>query len=78
MTLRLPLRHVAVAVLAALNLSVSLGASDQPLSRAEATEQFMPPEPPSGYTAKSIAYAHQDMVSAANPLAVQVCVDILG
>lgn len=77
MTLRLPLRHVAVAVLAALNLSVSLGASDQPLSRAEATEQFMPPEPPSGYTAKSIAYAHQDMVSAANPLAVQVGVDIL-
>lgn len=44
---------------------------------AEPTEQYVPPEPPSGYTAKAIQYANKDMVSAANPPAVQAGVDIL-
>lgn len=43
----------------------------------EPVEQYVPPEPPSGYTAKTIRYANQDMVSAANPLAVKAGVDIL-
>ncbi|MDO9144418.1 gamma-glutamyltransferase [Rhodoferax sp.] len=77
MTSCFPLRRVAVVTLAVLSLSTSLGASEQPLLRAEPIEQFMPPEPPSGYTAKLIAYAHHDMVAAANPLAVQVGVDTL-
>ncbi|WP_296542532.1 gamma-glutamyltransferase [Rhodoferax sp.] len=47
------------------------------MSHAEPAVQFLPPEPPSGYTAKSIAYANQDMVAAANPLAVKAGVDIL-
>jgi gamma-glutamyltranspeptidase/glutathione hydrolase len=36
------------------------------------------PELPSGWTPKSIVYQHTDMVAAANPLAVQAGVDILG
>jgi gamma-glutamyltranspeptidase / glutathione hydrolase len=38
---------------------------------------FLPPEPPSGFTAKTIAYANKDMVAAANPLAVDAGVKIL-
>ena len=38
---------------------------------------FMPPEPPSGYTPKSIAFAPRDMVAAAHPLAVKAGVDVL-
>ena len=38
---------------------------------------FMPPEPPSGYTAKTIAFAPHDMVVAAHPLAVQAGVTLL-
>ena len=38
---------------------------------------FMPPEPPSGYTAKTIAFAPHDMVVAAHPLAVQAGVRML-
>ncbi len=77
MTSRFPLRRLAVAALAALGLGVSLGSSGQPLLRVGPIEQFVPPEPPSGYTAKSIAYAHQDMVAAAHPLAVQAGVAVL-
>ncbi|HTH09728.1 MAG TPA: gamma-glutamyltransferase family protein, partial [Acidovorax sp.] len=40
-------------------------------------EQYVPPEPPSGYTPKTISYANKDMVAAANPLAVKAGVDIL-
>ena len=59
------LSAVALAALAAC------GGSDDFLPiLAEPTEQYVPPEPPSGYTAKAIQYAHKDMVSAANPLAV--------
>ena len=39
--------------------------------------EFLPPEPPSGFTAKKIAYANRDMVAAANPLAVDAGVSIL-
>ena len=38
---------------------------------------FLPPEPPSGYTPKTIAFAPRDMVAAAHPLAVQAGVDVL-
>lgn len=60
---------------AALAVLTACGGSDGPT--AEPSEQFVPPEPPSGYTAKAIAYADRDMVSAANPLAVQAGVAIL-
>jgi gamma-glutamyltranspeptidase / glutathione hydrolase len=39
---------------------------------------FLPPEPPSGFTAKTITYSSRDMVSAANPLAVEAGGKILG
>jgi gamma-glutamyltranspeptidase / glutathione hydrolase len=38
---------------------------------------FLPPEPPSGFTTKTIAYTNKDMVAAANPLAVDAGVKIL-
>ena len=38
---------------------------------------FLPPEPPSGYAPKTIAFAARDMVAAAHPLAVQAGVDVL-
>jgi gamma-glutamyltranspeptidase / glutathione hydrolase len=38
---------------------------------------FLPPEPPSGFTAKTIAYSANNMVAAANPLAVNTGVKIL-
>lgn len=44
---------------------------------AATASAFLPPEPPSGYTPKTIAFAQTDMVSAANPLAVQAGVDVL-
>lgn len=62
---------------AALLALTACGGTDGPLVVQEPTEQFVPPEPPSGYTAKAIAYANRDMVSAANPLAVQTGVAIL-
>lgn len=72
-----PLRRTTVTLLVALSLSGCLGGIQALLPLAEPADQFMPPEPPSGYTAKAIAYANKDMVSAANPLAVQTGVDIL-
>lgn len=77
MTSCFPLRRLAVAALAALSLTACVSRSDRPWPLADPTDQFTPPEPPSGYTAKSIAYAHQDMVAAANPLAVQAGVNTL-
>lgn len=38
---------------------------------------YLPPEPPSGYTAKTLAHAPRDMVAAAHPLAVEAGVAIL-
>ena len=66
-------------VLCTLTLAACTSVSHPPqvALRAEPAEQYAPPEPPSGYTAKSIQYANQDMVSAAHPLAVQAGVDML-
>ena len=44
---------------------------------AATASAFLPPEPPSGYTPKTIAFAPRDMVAAAHPLAVQAGVDVL-
>lgn len=71
------MRRTALAALALLSLTACFGNGQAFLLLAEPTGQFTPPEPPSGYTAKAIAYANQDMMAAANPLAVQVGVDIL-
>lgn len=72
-----PLCRTTVTVLVALSLSGCLGGIHALVPLAEPADQFMPPEPPSGYTAKAVAYANKDMVSAANPLAVQTGVHIL-
>ena len=69
--------YLAVLSIAALAVLAACGGSDDPVAMREPTEQFVPPEPPSGYTPKSIGYANKDMVSAANPLAVKAGVDIL-
>jgi len=66
-----------LALLAVLSLSACMDDDDDPVVLAEPTEQFIPPEPPSGYTPKTISYANQDMVAAANPLAVQAGVEML-
>ncbi|MDD2544771.1 MAG: gamma-glutamyltransferase [Burkholderiaceae bacterium] len=71
---RLPLVFLSLAAALALT---ACGGNDGPLVRQEPTEQYIPPEPPSGYTAKSIQYANKDMVAAANPLAVKAGTDIL-
>lgn len=73
----IPLRAMPVLVAMALQCSVCLGDGLAARSLAEPAEQFIPPEPPSGYTAKAIAFANQDMVAAANPRAVQTGVDML-
>lgn len=54
--------------------STSSSAVAPPAATASA---FLPPEPPSGYTPKTIAFAPRDMVAAAHPLAVQAGVDAL-
>ena len=63
--------------LALLTACAGLGRPLPTALQAEPAEQYRPPEPPSGYTAKAIQYAKQDMVSAAHPLAVQAGVGIL-
>ncbi len=68
------LSAVALAALTACGGGDDIAA---PPILAEPTEQYVPPEPPSGYNAKAIQYANQDMVTAANPLAVKAGVDIL-
>ena len=68
---------LSIAMLAVL---AACGGGDDPavpVAMPEPVEQFVPPEPPSGYTPKAISYANKDMVSAANPLAVKAGVDIL-
>jgi gamma-glutamyltranspeptidase / glutathione hydrolase len=57
-------------------LASSCGTGSIPFTAAPAGE-FLPPEPPSGFTAKKIGYANRDMVAAANPLAVAAGVSIL-
>jgi gamma-glutamyltranspeptidase / glutathione hydrolase len=52
--------------------------SDDSASFTPAPEgTFLPPEPPSGFVEKKIAYANKDMIAAANPLAVEAGVSIL-
>lgn len=66
--------------IAALAVLAACGGSDgptTPVATPEPVEQYVPPEPPSGYTPKTISYANKDMVAAANPLAVKAGVDIL-
>jgi gamma-glutamyltranspeptidase / glutathione hydrolase len=58
-------------------LMASCGSDSEPAFTAAPEGTFLPPEPPSGFTAKSIAYANKDMVAAANPLAVDAGVAIL-
>lgn len=68
--------YATLSALAAATLVACGGGSGLAL-QPEPGEQYVPPEPPSGYTPKAIAYANKDMVSAANPLAVKAGVDIL-
>ncbi|RYF42660.1 MAG: gamma-glutamyltransferase, partial [Comamonadaceae bacterium] len=66
--------------IAALAVLVACGGNDgpaTPVATPEPVEQYVPPEPPSGYTPKTISYANKDMVSTANPLATKAGVDIL-
>lgn len=72
---RLGLSLAAVAALVACAGTAS--GPHLPTSVAEPVQQYVPPEPPSGYTAKTIRYAQRDMVAAANPLAVQAGVAML-
>ena len=58
-------------------LIASCGSDSEPAFTAAPEGSFLPPEPPSGFTAKAIAYANKDMVAAANPLAVDAGVAIL-
>ena len=69
-----------VLSLAALALLAACGGNDgpaTPVATPEPSEQYVPPEPPSGYTPKAISYANKDMVATANPLATKAGVDIL-
>jgi gamma-glutamyltranspeptidase / glutathione hydrolase len=65
-----------VTLIGAALLASSCGTGTVPFTAAPA-DTFLPPEPPSGFTAKSISYANRDMVAAANPLAVDAGVSIL-
>jgi gamma-glutamyltranspeptidase / glutathione hydrolase len=70
------IRKSKLFVMLSTGLLVSCGTSSVPFTAApEGT--FLPPEPPSGFTAKTIAYTNKDMVAAANPLAVDAGVKIL-
>ena len=69
-----PGRHSAPQLVARMVLIFGLGL---PFALALAQTQ-PPPELPSGWSPKTIVYEHSDMVAAANPLAVQAGVDILG
>jgi gamma-glutamyltranspeptidase / glutathione hydrolase len=70
------IRKSKLFVMLSTALLVSCGTSSVPFTAApEGT--FLPPEPPSGFTAKTIAYTNKDMVAAANPLAVDAGVKIL-
>ena len=67
--------HLALTV--GLALVASACGSDTVSFIAAPAGEFLPPEPPSGFTLKKIAYANRDMVAAANPLAVDAGVSIL-
>ena len=67
--------HLALTV--GLALVASACGSDTVSFIAAPAGEFLPPEPPTGFTLKKIAYANRDMVAAANPLAVDAGVSIL-
>jgi gamma-glutamyltranspeptidase / glutathione hydrolase len=70
------IKRSKLVVMLSAALLASCGTSSVPFTAApEGT--FLPPEPPSGFTAKTIAYTNKDMVAAANPLAVDAGVKIL-
>jgi gamma-glutamyltranspeptidase / glutathione hydrolase len=70
------MKRTKLAVMLSAALLASCGTGSIPFIAApEGT--FLPPEPPSGFTVKTIAYANKDMVAAANPLAVEAGVKIL-
>lgn len=73
-----PLRYGTLALAAGLSLGL-LACSDSNKSTTtnNGPGDFIPPEPPSGYTPKQISFADKDMVAAANPVAVQAGVDVL-
>ncbi len=63
---------------ALLALTVITACGSDGSSHTPAPEgSFLPPELPSGWIEKKIAYANRDMVSAANPLAVDAGVAVL-
>ncbi len=81
------IKTIALAITAAFTFA-ACGSNDNPTVSpvstgipvaftAAPTDTFIPPEPPSGYTPKTIQYADSDMVAAANPLAVQAGVNTL-
>jgi gamma-glutamyltranspeptidase / glutathione hydrolase len=65
-------------LLAMMSAALLAGCTTSSISFVSAPQgAFLPPEPPSGFTAKTIVYANTDMVAAANPLAVNAGVKIL-
>jgi gamma-glutamyltranspeptidase / glutathione hydrolase len=62
-----------IAALAATSISACTTTTFSPAPEGS----FLPPEPPSGFTPKTIAYAQSNMVAAANPLAVEAGVAML-
>jgi gamma-glutamyltranspeptidase / glutathione hydrolase len=66
-----------LTLIISLGLVASACSSDSVTFTAAPAGEFLPPEPPSGFTAKKIGYANRDMVAAANPLAVDAGVSIL-
>lgn len=70
---------LAIAVGLSLTLLACSDDNDDPITDPDPNDpgDFIPPELPSGYTVKEIAFADNDMVAAANPVAVQAGVDVL-
>jgi gamma-glutamyltranspeptidase/glutathione hydrolase len=68
---------VSVATLALVGLAGCAHAPAPTTKVSAPALDFTPPEPPSGYTPKALAFAPHDMVAAAHPLAVQAGVAML-
>ena len=62
---------------AAVLLVAGSGCVHPPGPSAGSASSFLPPEPPSGYTPKTLSRSQKDMVAAAHPLAVQAGVAML-
>ena len=71
-------RWLALAPALLATVVIAACSSDDEFSYTAAPDgSFLPPELPSGWTAKNIQYANRDMVAAANPLAVEAGVKVL-